>query len=164
MALLALTSTLSMAQPIVIKNDNGGRVTEYNARWKQYSESSDQIVIDGSCTSACARFMTLPRVCATPQAYFYLHGITYGGGDVDRAAGVADSRQWESKIAFSIQQKYDAFGFGFENTPPRLEIPKEPGISIVYFYIPSLNKYQKFLKVRATLFVRPCTAKMFAAK
>ncbi|RYD47230.1 MAG: hypothetical protein EOP83_28345 [Verrucomicrobiaceae bacterium] len=147
-----------MAEPIVIRNDNGGKVAEYNARWKQYSASTDQVVIDGSCTSACARFMTLPRVCATPQAYFYLHGITYGTGEVDRAAGVADSKQWESKIAFTIQQKYDAFGFGFEDRVKRKEIHKEPGISIVYFYIPSMDKYQKFLKVKATLFVRPCTS------
>jgi hypothetical protein len=145
-----------MADQIIIRDDPGGRVNEYNARWKRYNESSDTVVIDGACTSACARFMTLRNACATPQAYFYLHGITYGTQEVDRAAGVADSRQWESARAFALQQRYDVFGFGFVKAPRNLVEVKQNGVEIVYFYIPSAQMYQKFLKVKATLLVRAC--------
>jgi hypothetical protein len=155
-ALFCLFPTITMAGTVLIKDDPGGRVNEYNSRWQRYRDSQDTVMIDGACTSACARFMTLPKVCATPQAYFYLHGITYGTGEVDRAAGVADSRQWESPRAFSIQQRYDVFAFGFVQAPRKIVEAKAPGIEVVHFYIPAMKTYQKFLKVKATLLIPAC--------
>lgn len=155
--LFTLYSSTLAATPIVIKDDPGGKVLQYNDRWYRYEASGADIIIDGACASACARFMTLPKACATPQANFYLHGITYGDGKVDRESGVADSRRWESPAAFALQEKYNAFAFGFEKHPRRLRFEVEPGVWIVHIRVPYMRRtYQKFLRVRATLLMPTC--------
>lgn len=163
--LTALLFTLTLLLPcaadntVIIKQDEGGVVREYNQRWRSYQSSRTPVVIAGACISACARFMTLERVCATDQAYFYLHGVFREGSGVDRAAGIADSLQWESAKAVRLQQKYDSFSFGQVQSRPARVIRKEPGVAIVYLRADDGHGkpvYDQMLRVKATMLVRRC--------
>lgn len=144
---------------ITIKDDMGGVVREYNARWHQYRRSGALIRIEGGCASACARFMTLPRVCAMPNAEFFFHGLNRNG-ELDVARGRADSRDWETAKAFMLQEKYGAFGYAQTMTRPFKSRRVEPGVRIVYDSIwsnaPNDPPFEKYLGVKATVLIRAC--------
>lgn len=143
---------------ITVKDDMGGVVREYNARWFAYRRSGALVKIDGACASACARFMTLPRVCAMPNAEFFFHGLNRGG-ELDVARGRSDSRDWETHKAFALQEKYGAFAYSQTMVRPYKSRRVEPGVRIVYDSIWEKSEdppYEKFLGVKGTVLIRPC--------
>ena len=158
-ALLCLTLT-SASFPtkadIVIDHDEGGEVKKYNQRYFEYHASGDEVVIAGSCMSACTRFISLPNVCAEPEGYLYFHGITIDG-KVDPVASLADSKRWETPKAVALQVKYGATSFGVvaRKASDPSQVALEPGVWRTYERIgPGL--YQVWLKVKADKLVRPC--------
>lgn len=158
--ILALTVTTVAGDTVIIRDDLGGKVESYISRWQHYQTAGTQVVIAGTCASACVRFMTLARVCATDQGYFYMHGITLDDGKVDRQSGVDDTKDWETKLSYDIQMKYDAYSFGKVIGKFARITQLEPGISLVYW--PAEMKggrrtYFKLLRVKATLLVPRCT-------
>jgi hypothetical protein len=157
-AVLAVVSTSSPARErVVITYDGGGRVAEYNRKWAEYARSHTRVVVDGRCISACARYMSLPSVCATTRGYFYLHGVTYENV-VYRQDGIEDSRKYDTARGFALESRYDTFSMGVVPTRPARVVALEPGISKVYHSISESGgpPYQVFLRVKATLLVPPC--------
>lgn len=158
---LTIAALGAVPQSVIIEDDMGGLVTEYNKRWQQYEASGQQVVIAGSCASACARFMTLKHICATDQGYFYFHALRYENGEVDYQGGIADSQRWESPRSVELQRKYDAFSFTKVTSRPALMVPtKDRGVWIVYWRTTkspdSAPVYEKLLRVKATLLVPRC--------
>lgn len=159
-AAILLSTLTANAHPVVIDRDLGGDVATYNDRWKSYAAHQTPVVIKGWCVSACARFMTLPNVCAQPGAVFMLHGLTDASDRVRYASGRRDSLQWESAAAVALQDKYRVYGFGIERYTPRLiTTVLERGVSIYYhtpFAVKGRLYTQKFLRVDATRLVPAC--------
>jgi hypothetical protein len=81
---------LALAAPasaLVIHEDHGGSLSEYADRYAAIARRGEQIVVAGTCISACTLVLGLPHVCVTPGARFGFHrayeprdasGFTYG--------------------------------------------------------------------------------------
>jgi hypothetical protein len=146
------------ASTVQITADYGGQVSDYIRRWKEYNLNRTHVIIDGMCASACARYMTLPNVCATSRGWFYFHGMTGSDGRLMLQESIDDSMTWETRKAVALERKYGAFAFHIVKTPPaKLSVRKEDGVYIVHLRPPSGEDYfQKFLKVRANKLVPRC--------
>ena len=67
-----------------ITADSGGRIIDYADRFLQARASGEQVVIDGTCLSACTLVIgMLPRdrFCATPNAVLGFHAAWRPTGD-----------------------------------------------------------------------------------
>ena len=81
-ATILLLMSMSSAFPTVrIYDDRGGQIGEYLAKFQALRVSGEQVVIDGTCASACTMLLgTIPRnrICVTPRAVLEFH-IRHGG-------------------------------------------------------------------------------------
>jgi hypothetical protein len=71
--LMLLLALPARAETVVVRNDYGGNVLAYQARWKELAEA-DLVRIEGRCDSACTMFISLPNVCIGRGALFGFHG------------------------------------------------------------------------------------------
>jgi hypothetical protein len=95
---LAAALWLALAAPadaLVIYEDHGGSLSEYADRYAAIARRGEQIVVAGTCNSACTLVLGLPHVCVTRGARFGFHrayeprdasGFAYGR---DSPAGTA---------------------------------------------------------------------------
>jgi hypothetical protein len=67
--------SMAQAETIVIENDFGGNVLQYQARRKELAKA-DLVRIEGYCNSACTIFITLPNACVGRKAQFGFHGAS----------------------------------------------------------------------------------------
>ena len=68
--------TASACAMVLIGGDNGGMMEEYTSRYRQVRDSGEQVVIDGTCMSACTMVLGLvprERICATANAVLGFH-------------------------------------------------------------------------------------------
>ena len=66
----------SASATVLINGDNGGMMEEYTSRYRQVRDSGEQVVIDGTCMSACTMVLGLvprERICATANAVLGFH-------------------------------------------------------------------------------------------
>ena len=66
----ALSVTPAFAT-VLIKDDYGGKMVDYRARFQQIRRSGEPVVIDGICMSACTMILgivPLDHSCVTPRA------------------------------------------------------------------------------------------------
>jgi hypothetical protein len=90
-ALLLLMSMASGSATVTIYDDPGGQIGEYLDRFHALRRSGEQVIIDGTCASACAMLLgVLPRnqICVTPRAVFAFHSAwdpTPEGNKVSKA-------------------------------------------------------------------------------
>lgn len=95
---------------MLIKNDGGGDIPRYFARYLYLQLSGEQVVIDGDCHSACTLALGLlarDRRCFTRQARLGFHAsyTEYGSVRVMNSIGTAifwlvypaEIRRWISK-------------------------------------------------------------------
>jgi hypothetical protein len=76
LALMLTASTApARAETIVIQDDWGGNVLQYQARRKQLAKA-DLVRLQGHCNSACTIFISLPNACVGPKAIFGFHGAS----------------------------------------------------------------------------------------
>jgi hypothetical protein len=83
LAALLAQQTLPHAAPanaaIVIKDDPGGYLHEYDERYLKIAGTTAKIVIDGECSSACTTilgYVPLERICVTEKAWLGFHAPT----------------------------------------------------------------------------------------
>ena len=80
----------SFAQATIrITSDRGGRLIDYVERFRRARASGEQVIIDGTCLSACTLVVgMLPRdqVCATPRAVLGFHA----GSSANATRGMMD--------------------------------------------------------------------------
>lgn len=76
---MVLTSATAKAPPgaWVVKDDRGGLVWRYVARWEQARARGERVVIDGFCASSCTLVLAHDNYCATPNAVFAFHQVSY---------------------------------------------------------------------------------------
>src|SRR5260370_2340911 len=86
--LWALTVTSAFAM-VVLRDDKGGKMEQYTARFQQMRNSGETVAIDGTCLSACTMVLglvPLNRVCATPKAVLGFHAAWMYDNSGNRAA------------------------------------------------------------------------------
>jgi hypothetical protein len=81
LALLAglCLSGMLRAEPVIIRNDGGGNITDYRARRDRLAQAAE-VRIAGKCLSACTIFTTLPNACVGPNAKIGFHGTSPKSG------------------------------------------------------------------------------------
>lgn len=70
----ALAQTMSAS--VRITDDRGGNIGQYWSRYVALRDSGEQVVIDGTCTSACTMVLGIvpyDRICVTPNAMLGFH-------------------------------------------------------------------------------------------
>jgi hypothetical protein len=70
---------LSASAALLITDDAGGPVGAYLERYASIRDSGEQVIIDGSCLSACTLVLALvppERICLTPNAVFGFHAAS----------------------------------------------------------------------------------------
>jgi hypothetical protein len=65
----------AQAETIIIQDDFGGNVLQYQARRKELAKA-DLVRIQGRCDSACTIFITLPNACVGRKAIIGIHGAS----------------------------------------------------------------------------------------
>lgn len=92
---IVLTSTSAFAT-VLINADNGGKMEDYTARFRQVRDSGESVVIDGTCMSACTMLLGLippERICATHNAVLGFHAaweFNKSGGRIASASGTRE--------------------------------------------------------------------------
>ena len=72
-------------QTVVIKNDRGGLIGNFTAKYKRWDAANKKVVIDGYCASSCTIFIGTIKpqnVCLTKNAILGFHGawgLSWGG-------------------------------------------------------------------------------------
>lgn len=85
-ALLSVAiTTPALTKDIVIRNNNGGYVVQYNLKVAQALRNNDRIKFAGRCDSACTLYLSVKNACVTPKANFGFHR-PYGAGPKGNAA------------------------------------------------------------------------------
>jgi len=97
--LAALTSALVVTNAeraqaaVLIKNDRGGDVLEYYAKYQALRSRGERVVVDGDCLSACTLVLILPsdQRCFTRRARLGFHAAwdEAGTGTVQNPVGTA---------------------------------------------------------------------------
>lgn len=85
---MCLSGPAASRQPTVhvIKQDDGGMLTHFIARYDRWEENGDKVRIDGECLSACTLMLgilPLRDICATDRAQFGFHSATNQGHYAD---------------------------------------------------------------------------------
>jgi len=144
---------------VVIKNDEGGIIDNYNMRFDSLERSGLKVIIDGYCMSACTRFMKLRNVCVRANAYFYFHAASVDDVVLPQVSR-QDSLRTDLPEAFRLQEKYNVFRYGLVQRRPAAKVYLEKDVERVYQSIwddaPKRGPFQVWLKVKATKFVKPC--------
>jgi hypothetical protein len=75
-AVLTALGISSASATVRIASDNGGQIGAYVNRYMQVRQTGEQVVIDGTCLSACTMVVGIvprDRVCVTPNAVLGFH-------------------------------------------------------------------------------------------
>ena len=74
--LVMLRFTASAAAVVRITDDRGGNIGAYWSRYMALRDAGEQIIIDGTCSSACTLVLGIvphDRICVTPNAILGFH-------------------------------------------------------------------------------------------
>lgn len=66
-------------QPLVIRDDAGGRVDWRAEKIEKLRQSGQPVQLRGECMSACTMYLALPQVCVAANATFGFHGPSFYG-------------------------------------------------------------------------------------
>ena len=90
---LVVTNAVRSQAAVVIKNDRGGDVLEYYAKYQALRSRGERVVVDGDCLSACTLVLSLPgdQRCFTRRARLGFHAAwdEAGTGTVPNPVGTA---------------------------------------------------------------------------
>jgi hypothetical protein len=91
-ATIMMMSMSSVSAAVRIYDDLGGQIGEYLSKYQALRVSGQQVMIDGTCASACTMILgAIPRdrICVTPRATLAFHAAWDPalGGNVVSSAG-----------------------------------------------------------------------------
>ena len=95
-AVISTWTALPVSAAVVLTDDIGGKMEDYNSKFQRLRRSGEAVVIDGKCYSACTMILGLlppNRVCATQNAAFGFHAawmFDTAGNRVPSPAGTKD--------------------------------------------------------------------------
>lgn len=82
----AQTEVTYQPDPMVVRNDRGGRLLARLRQIGELRQSRRPVEISGRvCYSTCTMFLGLPQTCISPQTTFGFHGPTSYGRSLDQA-------------------------------------------------------------------------------
>ncbi len=101
-----------LGAPVIIHDDHGGIIEQYQAREQAWEYAGKRIIIDGRCASACTLYLHSPYTCATSRASFWFHAardaVAYRGrviiGPIDRSESNMMIGYYPPRIAGWVQQ------------------------------------------------------------
>jgi hypothetical protein len=77
LALVSIAAVPDSVAPVIrITDDQGGNIGEYWSRFMAIRDAGDQVIIDGTCSSACTMVLGIvphDRICVTPNAVLGFH-------------------------------------------------------------------------------------------
>jgi hypothetical protein len=76
---------LSNPPAIIIKYDEGGEVSKYVQREREWEAKGRRIIVRGLCGSACTLYLKSPYLCAEPSAQFVFHASYFRYGKLGTA-------------------------------------------------------------------------------
>jgi hypothetical protein len=74
--LLMMMNVSSASATVRISDDRGGQIGDYLAKYHALRENGDQVMIDGTCASACTMLLGMiprTRIGVTPRAVLAFH-------------------------------------------------------------------------------------------
>ena len=99
-AMLLMMSIASGSATIRISDDHGGQIGGYLARYQAVRLSSERVVIDGICASACTMLLGIiprNRICATSRAILEFHAAwDPAPGGTSEVSGASNRLLWSS--------------------------------------------------------------------
>jgi hypothetical protein len=99
LVLMMIVSTSSSAV-VRVYEDDGGQIGDYLAKYKALRVSGEQVIIDGTCASACTMLLGMiprQRICVTPRAVLAFHAAWNPMPDGKQAVSEAGNRYlWSS--------------------------------------------------------------------
>ena len=76
--LMLLAACTTSGGRTVVQNDYGGAIPKYQKKYEHLKKSSTKVTLCGNIGSAATIFVSLPNVCACPEAKFLFHGARIG--------------------------------------------------------------------------------------
>jgi hypothetical protein len=104
---LVQASPQTTAGTVRITDDRGGNIGQYWARYMALRDSGEQVVIDGTCSSACTMVLGIvpsDRICVTPNAVLGFHAAWRPGFLGFRVANSPATRTLLSFYPAPVQQ------------------------------------------------------------
>jgi len=95
-AVISTWTALPVSAAVILTDDIGGKMEDYNSKFQRLRRSGEAVVIDGKCYSACTMILGLlppNRVCATQNAVFGFHAawmFDTAGNRVSSPSGTRD--------------------------------------------------------------------------
>jgi hypothetical protein len=99
-AALLLTMNVSSALATVrISDDRGGQIGDYLAKYHALRENGEQVMIDGTCASACTMLLgVIPRnrICVTPRAVLAFHSAWTPTSEGEQISSAGNYYLWSN--------------------------------------------------------------------
>jgi hypothetical protein len=79
LSVLMMLASVVPSHAMVIKKDDGGVIVDFLKKWVEVRRSSEKVIIDGECNSACTLlfgFLSDSQFCVTSNAWFGFHSAT----------------------------------------------------------------------------------------
>lgn len=80
--------------PIIIQHDEGGEVSKYEQREREWAAQGRRIIVRGLCGSACTVYLKSPYLCAEPTAVFAFHESHFQRGELGSASADPESNSY----------------------------------------------------------------------
>jgi hypothetical protein len=97
--LLTLISVAPASAAVRISDDRGGQIGVYLAKYQALRASGDQVVIDGTCASACTMLLGLiprNRICVTPRAVLAFHSAWTPTSEGEQISSAGNFYLWSN--------------------------------------------------------------------
>src|SRR5580704_15871904 len=97
--LFLILSMASASATVRIRDDSGGQIGEYLARYQALRASGDQVIIDGTCASACTMLLgVIPRnrICVTPRAVLAFHSAWTPTSEGEQISSAGNFYLWSN--------------------------------------------------------------------
>jgi hypothetical protein len=106
------TNPPAIYRPVVINNDGGGLVDNYEAAVNRYTVEGREVRIKGSCRSACILSLAVPNVCVYPSAVVKAHNAYEQNTGLRRPDVTARMLSWlptkiQSRLRGRITDSYN---------------------------------------------------------
>jgi hypothetical protein len=99
-AAMLLTMNVSSASATVrISDDRGGQIGDYLAKYRALRENGEQVMIDGTCASACTMLLgVIPRnrICVTPRAVLAFHSAWTPTSEGEQISSAGNYYLWSN--------------------------------------------------------------------
>jgi hypothetical protein len=98
-AMLLTMSVSPVLATVRISDDRGGQIGDYLAKYHALRENGEQVMIDGTCASACTMLLgVIPRnrICVTPRAVLAFHSAWTPTSEGEQISSAGNYYLWSN--------------------------------------------------------------------